>query len=174
MMKKILRNNRGITLISLGITIIVLIIITNVLILNVRENLNVKKLYNLENDIQILRSRVLDYYSDYGTFPINKEWKYENDAKIQEMKNADVVSEAVDIGDFYVLDLAAMENLTLSYGKDYEKYKNGESVVDAKDIYIINETSGNVFYANGITVDNETFYTDYRKGDTVPVDIIND
>ena len=54
MMKKLL-NNRGITLASLAIVIIVILILTGTLIYNVKDNLRVANLREMQNDIQNLR-----------------------------------------------------------------------------------------------------------------------
>ena len=82
---------------------------------------------------------------------------------MQHLRQAGIISEAVDTGEFLVIDLAALEGVTLNYGKDYEKVKQDTQNVDNyKDIYIINTVSHNIFYVNGITVDTDIFYTDYK------------
>ena len=70
-----------------------------------------------------------------------------------------------------------MSGLTLNYGEDYETYKSGDytNLGDLTDIYIINETSHNIFYVEGIRVkENDTtkmYYTDYTEGDTEAVEL---
>ncbi len=165
-----MKSIRGISLISLVITTIVLIILANVIIYNVRDNLRLGKLENMQNDIENLRDKISSYYTQNGKIPATLQ--YTNFSHIG------VISQAVDTGDFLVIDLSALENLTLNYGKDFEKVKSLESLTpeDAKnytDLYIINETSHNIFYVAGITVDNETYYTDYTSEsiDSVSVDL---
>lgn len=166
-MKNLLKGNKGISLISLCITVAVLLILTNVVIYNTADGLRTTKLNNMQADIENLRDKVSNYYSEYGTIPANTSIEYTN---IDEIKNSGVISEATDIGPFYVIDLAAMENVTLNYGKDYEKIKNGEATTQDEinqltDLYIINSTSHNIFYVQGIKVDNDMFYTDYSAED---------
>ncbi len=166
-MKKFFRNQKGINLISLTITVVVILIITNIVIYNVKDNLKTQRIKALQTDISNLRDKISTYYSQYGKIPANTE--YTNTSGI------DVISSAVDTGKFYVIDLSALDNLTLNYGTDYEKIKSGE-VTDANtlsDLYIINDDSHNIFYVDGVTLDNQTFYTDYttKDVDTEAVDL---
>ena len=166
-MKNFLEGNKGISLVTLCITVAVLLILTNIIIYNTADNLRTTKLNNMQSDIENLRDKVSNYYSQYGTIPADTNIEYTN---IEDIRNVGVISEATDIGPFYVIDLGAMENVTLNYGKDYEKIKNGEVTTQEEinkltDLYIINSTSHNIFYVQGIKMDNEIFYTDYNAED---------
>ncbi len=166
MIKQKLKNVKGITLTSLAITIIVLMILTSVVIYNIADNLKTQKLVQLQSDIKNLRDKVSNYYMETGSIPAKCE--YTNTGHI------DTISEVVDTGKFLVLDLSAIDNLTLNYGKDYENikklenFKSGQELASQDiqnntDLYIINETSHNIFYVEGIQIDGETYYTDYTK-----------
>ena len=158
-MKKFFRNQKGINLISLTITVLVILVLTNVVIYNVKSNLKTQNIKSLQTDISNLREKISTYYSQYGEIPANKE--YTNTG------NINVISSAVDTGKFYVIDLSALDNITLNYGMDYEKIKSGEvtDVNTLSDLYIINKDSHNIFYVEGVTLDNQTFYTDYTTSD---------
>ena len=158
-MKKFFRNQKGINLISLTITVLVILVLTNVVIYNVKSNLKTQNIKSLQVDISNLREKISTYYSQYGEIPANKE--YTNTA------NINVISSAVDTGKFYVIDLSALDNITLNYGMDYEKIKSGEvtDVNTLSDLYIINKDSHNIFYVEGVTLDNQTYYTDYTTSD---------
>ena len=158
-MKKFFRNQKGINLISLTITVLVILVLTNVVIYNVKSNLKTQNIKSLQADISNLREKISTYYSQYGEIPANKE--YTNTG------NINVISSAVDTGKFYVIDLSALDNITLNYGMDYEKIKSGEvtDVNTLSDLYIINKDSHNIFYVEGVTLDNQTFYTDYTTSD---------
>ena len=165
MMKKLL-NNRGITLASLAIAVIVILILTGTLIYNVKDNLRVANLREMQNDIQNLRDAVSNYYSINGSIPA--KLKYTNTDNINRIKDAGVINEKADTGDFYIIDLKELENLTLNYGEDYKHISDATSEEEASqytDIYIINEESQNIFYVEGIRVDNDWFYTDYTSED---------
>lgn len=168
-MKRIKRNQKGISLIALSITVIVLVIITNIVVYNLQDNLGIERLRNMQNDIENLRDKIDLYYLQYGTIPIVKPY-YNNQTKLAQMKDLMGVN---DTGDFYVIDLSALENLTLTYGEDYRYISNdlnSEKINSLEDIYIINESSHNVFYAKGITVDDVTYYTDYTTNDEGYID----
>lgn len=152
-----LKNSKGVTLVTLIVTIIVLLIVSNVTIYSVKNNLGIEKLKNMQNDIENLSDKISAYYNQYGTLPII-DGEYTN---INEIKDAELINKNVDKGNFYIIDLSALENLTLTYGKDFKNIKNTSDKNTLKDIYIINETSHNIFYVKGIKSDGEMYYTNY-------------
>lgn len=154
-----LKNSKGVTLVTLIVTIIVLLIVSNVTIYSVKNNLGIEKLKNMQNDIENLSDKISAYYNQYGTLPIINE-EYTN---INEIKDAGLISATVDKGKFYIIDLSSLENLTLTYGKDFKNIKNTSDKNTLKDIYIINETSHNIFYVKGIKSDGEMYYTNYTS-----------
>lgn len=159
MIKKKIKNAKGISLISLVVTTVVIVLLANIIIYNIKDNLKVEYLRKMQSDIANLDDKVASYYAQNGKIPASI--KYTN---IDHIKSAGVISDAVDTGDFFVIELSALQNLTLNYGEDFEKLKESpESVDEYKDLYIINETSHNIFYVQGITIDNETFYTNYTS-----------
>ena len=168
-MKDIMKQEKGISMVSLVITIIILLILTNVMIYNAMDNIYIKSLANLYNDIEILNSKVSEYYERYGNIPTNTEYTNIN-------KLSKIISKNNDIGKFYVIDLEAMQGITLNYGKDYENIKNNiENANNYEDIYIINENSHNIFYVKGIKIEENgntiTYYTNYIKPDETVVDL---
>lgn len=168
-MKKIIKKENGVTMVALVITVIILLILTNMLIYNATDSAQIKALTNLYNDIELLREKVSEYYNEYGKIPA--KIKYKNTSEL-----ASVLSSTNDTGDFYIIDLEAMQGISLNYGKDYEKAKADSQNADTyKDIYIINENSQNIFYVKGITITKEntkqTYYTDYTEPDNTEVDL---
>ena len=163
-MKVFFKGNKGINLISLTIAVTVIMILTGIIIVNATSNLKSNKLKNMQADIENLRDKVSNYYAKYGDIPADRNIEYTNISDINSISNA------VDTGAFYVIDLAAMENLTLNYGKDYERIRTGEvttqgGINQLTDLYIINADSHNIFYVEGIELDGEIFYTDYGEED---------
>ena len=160
--KKLVKSLRGVSLISLVITVAVILILTNIVVYNAADSLRTTKLSNMQADIENLRDKVSNYYAQYGRIPANTNIEYTNTSNINS------ISEAVDTGKFYVIDLVAMENVTLNYGKDYSQITESstqEQVNQLADLYIINETSHNVFYVEGIEAGDERYYTDYSAED---------
>lgn len=188
MIKNKLKSQKGISLITLSITVIVLMVVTNAIIYNSKDNLVLERLKNMQSDVSNLKEKVSDYYIQYGTIPVLEredgtfiEYTNLDDLRDKNVGAADkeegIISDIADIGKFYVIDISLLDNLTLNFGEDYKKVKANLSmdVNELRDIYIINETSHNVFYVRGMQVDEETYYTDYsvEEKDNAPVDIRN-
>ena len=174
MMKNIMGQNKGITMISVTIIVIVILILTGVLIYDARDSLKVTKLQSMQSDIQNLRDKISNYYAQYGQIPARI--KYTNTDNIGKIMTTGVISPKIDTGDFYIIELSSLENLTLNYGEDYKNITDATTeskTSQYEDIYIINETSQNIFYVEGIEVDGEWFYTDYTSEDvdTVAVNL---
>ena len=168
-MKNKLSQEKGITMMALVVTIIILLILTSVLVFNTQDSVYIKRLNNLYSDIELLRSKTDEYYNEYGQIPA--KIKYTN---IGTLKN--VLSTKNDTGDFYIIDLEAMEGITLNYGKDYETVKSDSTNANNyTDLYIINENSHNIFFVRGIEIKEKdtvkTYYTDYTEPDETTVDI---
>ena len=167
-----IKKNKGITLIALSITVIIILIITGVLLYASQDSMYIKKLTNMQNDIEILRDKISLYYSEHGDIPVKTEYQ-----DIGNLETAGVIG-VNDTGKFYIIELESLEGLTLNYGEDYEVYKANryQYSSDLTDIYIINADSHNIFYVEGIKViENGTtqmYYTDYTQGDQEAVNIV--
>lgn len=150
MIKKAIKNEKGITLLVLMIAIIIMLIITSTIIFNISTGNKVKALKDMYQDITILKDKVELYDANYHTLPI-LETKYENIShmNIEDPNNSE---------NYYVIDLTALENMTLHYGKDYETYKANPSN-NLTDLYMINEKSHKIYYIKGIQFDNNMYYT---------------
>lgn len=170
-MKRLLKKEKGITLTSLVIMVAVILILTGVTTYNAIDSMQTAKLNNLKTDIQNLRDKVSNYYAQYGMIPADTNIEYTNVNHINSIG-------ANDTGVFYVIDLAAMENVTLNYGKDYEEIRKGikqtqEEINNLTDLYIINSESHNIFYVEGLKIGDKMYYTDYTQdsADKVEVEI---
>lgn len=166
-----IKKDTGITLISLSIAVIIILTITGMILYSAKDNIYIKNLTNMQNDIANLRDKISLYYSEYEKIPVKTEY-----VETSNLETAGVIG-ANDTGKFYIIELENLEGLTLNYGEDYETYKaNGYTYSsDLTDIYIINEDSHNIFYVEGIRVtENGTtqmYYTDYTQGDQEMVDL---
>lgn len=168
-MKYKMKQEKGVTMVALVVTVIILLIITNILIYNAKDSIHINALTNLYNDIELLEEKVSEYYNEYGKIPA--KIKYTNISQL-----SSVLSLNNDTGDFYVIDLEAMQGITLNYGKDYEKIKNdADNCNNYTDVYIINENSHNIFYVQGISIQEnnqiKTYYTDYTEPDETTIDL---
>ena len=168
-----IKKDKGITLISLSIAVIIILTITGMILYSAKDNIYIRNLTNMQTDIENLRDKISAYYSEYGDIPAKTEYP-----DITNLENAGVIG-ANDTGKFYIIELEKIEGLTLNYGEDYETYKaNGYKYTsNLTDIYIINEDSHNIFYVEGISVKEkdttQIYYTDYIKGDQERVELKN-
>lgn len=166
-----IRKERGVTMITVSIAIIILIIITGILVYNARDMIYIKNYNALKNDIELLRSKVSDYYNEYGTIPVKGKCLFLSDGVKTVFNEVEKNQEE----NFYVLDLEALDGLSLNYGKDYEIVKNSGDIEDYySDLYIVHLTTHNIFLNGGIQFrDGDTvkyYYTDYEKPDENKVD----
>ena len=158
-MRKFLKQEKGVTLLTLAAVIIVMGIITTTLMYTIRDTNDTGKITNLYSDVKNLTDKVSNYYATYGKIPaIRKE------AMITEIKSAiesapESPVGANDTGDYLLLDLHALENLTLNYGKEFENVYNANTIGSYRDFFVINENSHNIFYLKGIKVNNKYYYT---------------
>lgn len=169
-MKNIIKNERGVTLVSLAVAIIILGIITTLLLYNVKDTKDIERVSNMYIDIEGISDRISNSYSRYGALPVTIDvtsdpivsgWISE----LQSENNEGPLG-ANDTGKFYVIDLNALENLSLNYGSGFTKI-NGSTLPEDKDVYVINENSHNIFYLHGIRVNNngviKMYYTNQEK-----------
>ena len=174
-MRKIFKSEKGVNLVTLSVSIIIIISIVGIVLYNVRTNLGIQKLQAMQTDIENLRGKVSNYYLQYGALPILKPEISESvlidNVKIVENSN-------IDTGKYYIIDLSAIENLTLTYGEDYEEIKdesesNVESLKDKTltDIYVINSVSHNIFYVAGIKYEGKMYYKEYQDTENNDVGI---
>lgn len=140
-MKNYMRNNKGITITTLVVTVIIMLILSSTIIMKISDSKDVSKLNNLYADIKILEDKVLEYYNDYGTLPIKGEPK----APLLSMENGNK---------YYEIDLNKLENITLNYG-------HGN---DEKDIYVVSGDTLDVYYYKGVAYEGKKYYTyEYAK-----------
>ena len=78
MIKEKIENSRGVSLISLAITVMVLVILSNIVIYNIRGNLRVEKIKEMQSDISNLRDKVSSYYAEKrSNTNKNAIWKHQ-------------------------------------------------------------------------------------------------
>lgn len=149
-MQKNLKSNKGITLITLVITIVVMLILSFTISINANNYIERTKKANLDTDLQRLQEKIEIYYSKNKEIPMLN--KYTNVAMLEKKEN--------DNENYYVIDLDKLEGIELNYGKDFEKAKQLEGeIADLLDIYIINEESHVIYYPKGVKFDNKMYYT---------------
>ena len=149
---KKLKSNKGITLITLSIAIIILALLTSMVAYYSTDSVEIKKLNNMYNDIEQLEEKVSIYFYENEKIPILVEYPDVAEILAEQIRNLD--------GDkYYVLDLTKIKNVELNYGKDFEKIKaNNSDVRSYEDVYVINGESHNIYYLQGIKVEEKVYY----------------
>lgn len=132
-MKK-LKSEKGITIISLVVTIIIILILTSVTVSNVKINTEFKRYSLMLSDIEQIEDKVLFFYKQYGELPVGNE-----------ITN---VPTEIDNGHvFYEVNVNKLNGITLNLGSK-------------EDIYIIDSETFEVYYQNGVQYKNVIYYTD--------------
>lgn len=150
-----MKNESGITLITLVITIVIMIILTFTISVNIQPYLEQRAKSNFETDMQILKEEVEQYYSRVKDLPLLN--RYTDTSMIESIKNVN------DNDEYYVLDIRQLE-VKLNNGSDYTKaLKKGESTTitssdNLRDLYIINKQSHTVYYPKGVEYSGTTHY----------------
>lgn len=172
-------QNKGITLVALMVTVIVLLIITTAGISTSLDRFEINNYRKMKNDLELLEDKVSDYYLKYEGLPVLRTsdsnievFNYKEYIKGLTNTNQEPATNANDNDIYYIIDLEALGNITLNYGKDFEKYKSNNVVKNVDtDIYIINEESHTIYYVKGIKMDNVTYHyikRDEQISDDVP------
>ena len=165
-----MKNDRGITLIILVITVIVLLILTSVNINTAKNQIGLKEANNLYSDLDILTTKVTDYYLRKKELPVLSNLYLSDNNLLEFLNNVFVNIKWINVNDgdkYYVIDLAKLDNLTLHYGKDYYKWTANSTANNDilhpednnDDIYIINEKTHQIYYPKGVRKATEYIIT---------------
>ena len=156
--RKLTRSQKGISLIALTTTILVLAIVTSIVVYNAKNNIMIKQYKKLENDIDVLNNKVGMYYLKNGELPIcmrsdrtyieyndNRTGKEQKYNKFKEDKHQN------DNDKYFILDLNKIDGISLNYGADFYKidqaYKN---LAYCPDLDVTNQQSHRIYYVKGI------------------------
>lgn len=196
----IVKNEKGVTILALTITVIVMVIITGTLIYNANNQLHIKKIDNLYSDIEQIRDKVSQYYIKYGKLPV--KGRYCTASELTEILKQNgagqtkTQNDLIDINDkkdsieltYYVIDLSKLDNLTLYYGSKFKDWEPNveidqeteeeiySSSTEEQDLYIINEKSQQIYYPKGITVENKFYYAhkvDLNESNSAELEVTN-
>jgi len=170
-----IRGNKGVTLIALTLTVIIILMLTGAIIYNSRNHISMQKINQLNNDIEVLDAKIDDYYLRYGELPILCEYvNSDNGGRdkfveiIETLANGNQLNSEVNSNDgntYAVIDLEKLSGLTLNYGYDegYRQVKANKSPLNGSivesTIYVINTKTHQIYFPHGITADGIMYYT---------------
>ena len=148
-MNNLKEKNKGITLITLVIAVIILIIISSLLVYNAKTGIKLRTLKMMYNDIELLSDKVEAHYAKYGALP----------AEFEYLGNIYFEPEPNDNNIYYVIDLNALDGISLNYGLDFKNITSEDDTLAYNDVYIINGQSHHIYYVRGIEMDGVVYYT---------------
>ena len=147
-----IKKEKGIALVSLIITTAVMTIVASTVVnisLNRFEINNLKKMYT---DIELLQDKVSNYYLKHNSLPVLRD---NTNTSIQYTYSPlNFTKNSADNNVYYILDLEAMEGISLNYGEEGFKAPN-----TSEDVYIINEESHTIYYVKGRVHKEVNYYT---------------
>ena len=143
-MKKV-KEERGITLISLTITILVMTVLTVTLTASLNSTTELKRFNEVKSDVLALSQEVKAYYLKNGTLPVDKTVGYDVTTSGSRFFIPDKDRNPNDSGSYYAIDWTLLD-IKLNKGN-----KNTE-----KDVYVVNEKSFTVYYLEGIELGSDS------------------
>ena len=141
-----IKSEKGITLATLVITVMLLIVVTAAIARHTYTSMQVSRLAKLQNDIEQLNDRVAAYYVANGKLPIDER----ESPKAKGELSSEIKDMSVNDGEnYYTIQQDKLDNLSLNYGKGETSY----------DIYLINEKTHVIYYYEGIEYDGKDYHT---------------
>lgn len=126
-----IKNQKGITMVIVLVTIIIIGIFATITITAITKTDNVGPYNKMIADINLLEDKILIYYNQNGEIPI--------------IANTE---ETIDNKVYSKIDLSKLENITLNYGNSNEQ----------NDYYLVNNNL-RVYYKMGTQKSGHTYYT---------------
>lgn len=142
-----MREEKGITLITLAVTIVIIMILAVSFTANITSTLELEKYNKVKEDVIQLGEEIKIYYLDKGYLPIDKSHSYDLSKVPEEDKNPN------DSGNYYFIRTNSLDT-DLNYG-DGNKNNN----FNTDDVYVVNEKSLTVYYMDGAMLDGKKHYT---------------
>jgi len=149
-----MRNNKGITMVALMVTVAIMIILAVTITVNFGNFASRSNQAKFETDIKAIREEINQYYARNKELPILN--KYTNTSMLNDIKNVN------DNNNYYVVDLSKI-SVKLNFGSDYDIVKSkstSEELSEILDIYIINEKSHTIYNPKGVEYYDRINYTD--------------
>ena len=139
-----LKNEKGVTLIALIVTLVVLSIMVTAMTSGVRTSLESRNYNNIQEEIKYLEEATKLYYEHNGELP-------------ESITSVVLSNPGALTGSFYVItgsNVAAYSDLGLSYDKFYY----GKGSISDEDVYCIEVTSLDVYYLKGMEINGTRYY----------------
>ena len=149
-MRKI-NSDKGITLTTLVITIVVLMILSFSITASIKSTIETRNYNGIKEDIINLSEEIRVYYLNNGELPIDTSKTY--DLKEYGVPDSDINQN--DEGNYYRIKTSLLSDVVLNNGG----LENNEDNADTDDMYVVNESSLTVYYLAGAILDGKRHYT---------------
>lgn len=146
-MKK-LRDEKGITLITLVMTMIILTVLTITITASLDSTTEMKEYEEVKSDILTLSEEVKLYYLKNGKLPVTDKTGYDVTTKGSTYYIPTADRNPNDSGSYYAINLGLLKT----------QLNRGDNPKE-KDVYIVNEKSLTVYYLAGIKLKDTVHYT---------------
>lgn len=141
---------KGVSLIALLTTIVVMTILLSAVTVSGIKALNDSKKMQFASEISYIQELVDSYKLKNGTYPIADEYSLNiNDIEydfVYQFSGEDVNNNSIIL---YKIDTSLIGSNELKYG----------NLAIPEDIYLLSQKTGRVYYANGVLIDNVEYYT---------------
>ena len=124
-----LKNNKGVTMVALIITIIIMIILLTVINFGSNSAIEMRNLNNMYADILILDEKVALYYLKNGDIPVMENEEEKIMLKEEDLSSGITNNNPNNNDKYYIIDVKKLDNLTLNNLKDTR---------NSSDRYIVN------------------------------------
>lgn len=149
-----MENKKGINLVVLTITIIVMSILATMITINMQNSVDNANVVAFTEELRNILDATNVYYLENGTYPISASYTREEFLNLTAEDNIHGLQDEMtlnkeDSTSFFKVDL----NLIKSSGGLFSDL--GEQY----NVYVINEDATNIYYPTGYTVGKETYYS---------------
>ena len=159
-----LKSEKGITLIALAITIVVLSLISVPVLINASKVSGIKRYSLFKSDIDTLREAIdVAYANDYNIASIGP--KYTGDLSVLNgTQNGVKIKNDNDNNNYYVIDVTKLNEKAsttmqeLNFGSENNAVAGKTTYTGGTDVYIVNEKSKTIYYVQGLTYKGKTYY----------------
>ncbi len=139
---KNLKSSKGIALLELVVTIVIMMILVIALTTNITSTLETRRYYAVKEDIIALTESIQKYYVANGSVPSSETVSFDIDTLNPSDKNPN------DNGVYYKIDIDKL----LAFDSTIE-------LNNPEDTYLVNEQSLTVYYEEGVKLDGKIHYT---------------
>ncbi len=152
-----MNNKKGISLVMLVITILVMLILASVIAFITADSVTNAKLAAFATDLTSIEDTIDEYYLNNNYLPIIEGVTYSKSLVVSLIsQNSDVLaSEIAENGDddavFYRVDMSKLPIKYSTRGKE----ANG----DATDIYLVSSKNFNLYYLKGVEISGEWYFS---------------